>query len=174
MAVIIIFFERLLLFNVIILKLIFFPTTNFFMWNLTWQLIIRDGETIHLCSYAHCLDADCSCKTHKSEFSSHLNHNKPSEITLRFHSGYYHDRYKDLTKVYVTIFIIHLVFTWFILSRHLDKWSIYLWTGISSWVDHCSKCWYCCLQKLVANYCMSFLCKVFAWIEVVRWAGQSG
>ncbi|KAK1413776.1 hypothetical protein QVD17_35559 [Tagetes erecta] len=66
----------------------------------------RDGETIDLYSYAHCLDANCSCKTHKSEFSSHINHDKPPEITLRFHSGYYHDRYKDLTKKFLPELII--------------------------------------------------------------------
>ncbi|XP_076947275.1 uncharacterized protein LOC143619157 [Bidens hawaiensis] len=59
----------------------------------------RDGETLSLCSYAHCMEANCSCKTRKSTDDS-------SKITLRFHSGYYHDRYQELTKEFLPDLII--------------------------------------------------------------------
>ncbi|KAI7757278.1 hypothetical protein M8C21_019189 [Ambrosia artemisiifolia] len=66
----------------------------------------RDGEAISLCSYAHCMEANCCCKTPKSESSSHTNTGKSSKITLRFHSGYYHERYKELTKEFLPDLII--------------------------------------------------------------------
>ncbi|XP_076892845.1 uncharacterized protein LOC143544690 [Bidens hawaiensis] len=59
----------------------------------------RDGETISLSSYAHCMEANCSCKTPISTDDS-------SKITLRFHSGYYHDCYEELTKEFLPDLII--------------------------------------------------------------------
>ncbi|CAH1424692.1 unnamed protein product [Lactuca virosa] len=45
----------------------------------------RDGETITLCSYAHCIEANCTCKSGK---------------------GLYHNRYSDLTKEFIPDLII--------------------------------------------------------------------
>ncbi|KAJ0815428.1 putative Zinc finger, MYND-type [Helianthus annuus] len=66
----------------------------------------RDGETIGLYSYAQCTEANCCCKTLKTEFSSHTNTDTSSKITLRFHSGHYHDRYEELTKEFLPDLII--------------------------------------------------------------------
>nr|GFB41636.1 zinc finger MYND domain-containing protein 15 isoform X1 [Tanacetum cinerariifolium] len=52
--------------------------------------------TVGLCNYAHCMEVNCSCKSGKGEFSS----------IIRLHSGYYHDRYEELTKEFVPDLII--------------------------------------------------------------------
>ncbi|XP_071707633.1 uncharacterized protein [Rutidosis leptorrhynchoides] len=65
-----------------------------------------DGEIIKLCNYMRCMEAKCSCKSGEGEFSSHTTTDKFSPITLRLHSGYYHDRYRDLTKEFLPDLII--------------------------------------------------------------------
>ncbi|KAF5757752.1 hypothetical protein HanXRQr2_Chr17g0830351 [Helianthus annuus] len=70
------------------------------------SLVNRDGETVGLYSYAQCTEANCCCKTPKTEFSSHTNTDTSSKITLRFHSGHYHDRYEELTKEFLPDLII--------------------------------------------------------------------
>ncbi|KAI3505669.1 hypothetical protein L1887_27829 [Cichorium endivia] len=50
----------------------------------------RDGETNGLCRYAHCMEANCSCKSENGEFSS--------TVTISLHSGFYHNRYIEFTK----------------------------------------------------------------------------
>ncbi|GKE11263.1 hypothetical protein Tco_1414814, partial [Tanacetum coccineum] len=47
-----------------------------------------------------------SCKSGKGEFGSDITADKPSAITIRLHSGYYHDRYEELTKEFVPDLII--------------------------------------------------------------------
>ncbi|GKC53029.1 hypothetical protein Tco_1075774, partial [Tanacetum coccineum] len=47
----------------------------------------RDGETIALCSYADCMEVNCSCKSGNAEFGSDTTADKPSAITMRLHSG---------------------------------------------------------------------------------------
>ncbi|XP_023732215.3 uncharacterized protein LOC111880033 isoform X1 [Lactuca sativa] len=66
----------------------------------------RDGETITLCSYAHCIESNCSCKSVKGEFNSHTASDKSSSITINLHSGLYHNRYSDLTKEFIPDLII--------------------------------------------------------------------
>ncbi|GJU28911.1 hypothetical protein Tco_1172500 [Tanacetum coccineum] len=66
----------------------------------------RDGETIALCSYADCLEVNCSCKSGKGEFGLDITADKPSAITIRLHSGYYHNRYEELTKEFVPDLIV--------------------------------------------------------------------
>nr|GFA20023.1 zinc finger MYND domain-containing protein 15 isoform X1 [Tanacetum cinerariifolium] len=66
----------------------------------------RDGETVGLCNYAHCMEVNCSCKSGKGDFSSIKTANNSSTITIRLHSGYYHDRYEELTKEFVPDLII--------------------------------------------------------------------
>nr|GEV72285.1 zinc finger MYND domain-containing protein 15 isoform X1 [Tanacetum cinerariifolium] len=66
----------------------------------------RDGETVGLCNYAHCMEVNCSCKSGKGEFSSIKTANNSSTITIRLHSGYYLDRYEELTKEFVPDLII--------------------------------------------------------------------
>ncbi|KAI3720277.1 hypothetical protein L6452_21190 [Arctium lappa] len=66
----------------------------------------RDGETISLYSYAHCVETNCSCKSGKGEFSSHTATDKSAAITIRLHSGCYHDRYRELTKEFLPELII--------------------------------------------------------------------
>ncbi|KAJ9563907.1 hypothetical protein OSB04_009067 [Centaurea solstitialis] len=66
----------------------------------------RDGETTTLYSYARCVETDCSCKSGKGEFSSHTTPDKSSTITIRLHSGCYHDRYRELTKEFLPDLII--------------------------------------------------------------------
>ncbi|KAL4586894.1 hypothetical protein LXL04_011541 [Taraxacum kok-saghyz] len=58
----------------------------------------RNGERTTLCSYAHCTEVDCRCKSSKSEFIS--------PITVTLHSGFYHDRYTQLTKEFIPDLII--------------------------------------------------------------------
>nr|XP_043624697.1 zinc finger MYND domain-containing protein 15 isoform X2 [Erigeron canadensis] len=66
----------------------------------------RDGETINLCSYPHCIEASCCCKSGKGEFTSRTTSEISSAITIRLHSGYYHDRYVELTKEFLPDIII--------------------------------------------------------------------
>ncbi|KAL5725306.1 hypothetical protein ACHQM5_008463 [Ranunculus cassubicifolius] len=48
----------------------------------------RDGEMICMCSYSHCLEESCICKSEKR-----------SGVTLKLRRGFYHDVYRDITKV---------------------------------------------------------------------------
>ncbi|THG12536.1 hypothetical protein TEA_000015 [Camellia sinensis var. sinensis] len=57
----------------------------------------RDGEKIDLYNYAHCIETDCICKSSSENLSLHVS-GKSSEVRLRLHSGYYHDRYRDIAK----------------------------------------------------------------------------
>ncbi|TXG56379.1 hypothetical protein EZV62_017692 [Acer yangbiense] len=58
----------------------------------------RDGEKINLCSYAHCTDADCICKSSSDNFDRSLGTVRSSAVTLQLHKGFYHDRYRDIAK----------------------------------------------------------------------------
>lgn len=55
----------------------------------------RDGERIDLYWYAQCNETDCVCKSSDKDFSSGAS---TLGLTVRLHSGYYHDRYRDLAK----------------------------------------------------------------------------
>lgn len=72
--------------------------------HLKWILLVlfekdRDGEMIELCNYAHCLDKDCTCKSTSETANGVVHTSKPSAVTLHLRSGFYHDRYRDMTKV---------------------------------------------------------------------------
>ncbi|XP_059655977.1 uncharacterized protein LOC132302979 isoform X2 [Cornus florida] len=58
----------------------------------------RDGERINLHSYAHCIETDCICKSSTENFSSRTSTSKSSAVVLRLHTGYYHDRFRDIAK----------------------------------------------------------------------------
>uniref|UniRef100_A0A6N2N397 MYND-type domain-containing protein n=1 Tax=Salix viminalis TaxID=40686 RepID=A0A6N2N397_SALVM len=58
----------------------------------------RDGEKISLCSYAHCLDADCMCNFSIENLSQIANTGKSTSVTLQLRSGFYHERYRDLAE----------------------------------------------------------------------------
>ncbi|KAJ6721833.1 ZINC ION BINDING PROTEIN [Salix viminalis] len=58
----------------------------------------RDGEKISLCSYAHCLDADCMCNFSSENLSQIANTGKSTSVTLQLRSGFYHERYRDLAE----------------------------------------------------------------------------
>ncbi|PWA97058.1 zinc ion binding protein [Artemisia annua] len=51
----------------------------------------RDGETVGLCNYAHCMEVNCSCKSGKGEFNSNTTANNSSAITIRLHSEFVPD-----------------------------------------------------------------------------------
>lgn len=52
---------------------------------------LRDGEKLELERYAQCFDGSCSCKSSSPERkSSHTN----STLTLKFHKGFYHEKYR--------------------------------------------------------------------------------
>ncbi|XP_063936789.1 uncharacterized protein LOC108196101 isoform X2 [Daucus carota subsp. sativus] len=55
----------------------------------------RDGERIDLHQYAQCNETDCICKSSHRESSSAAS---TLGVAVRLHSGYYHDRYRDLAK----------------------------------------------------------------------------
>ncbi|KAL5720357.1 hypothetical protein ACHQM5_013033 [Ranunculus cassubicifolius] len=48
----------------------------------------RDGEMICMCSYSHCLEESCICKSEKR-----------SGVMLKLRRGFYHDVYREITKV---------------------------------------------------------------------------
>ncbi|KAJ6719531.1 ZINC ION BINDING PROTEIN [Salix purpurea] len=58
----------------------------------------RDGEKISLCSYAHCLDADCICNFSSENLSQIANTGKSTSMTLQLRSGFYHERYRSLAE----------------------------------------------------------------------------
>ncbi|KAJ6313330.1 hypothetical protein OIU76_011100 [Salix suchowensis] len=58
----------------------------------------RDGEKISLCSYAHCLDADCICNFSSENLSQIANTGKSTSVTLQLRSGFYHERYRELAE----------------------------------------------------------------------------
>ncbi|XP_057507945.1 uncharacterized protein LOC130790896 isoform X1 [Actinidia eriantha] len=57
----------------------------------------RDSERIELYSYARCVETDCICKSSIENLSLNAS-GKSSVVRLRLHSGYYHDRYRDIAK----------------------------------------------------------------------------
>ncbi|KAM2781840.1 hypothetical protein COP1_011545 [Malus domestica] len=57
-----------------------------------------DGEMVALSDYAHCLDRDCICKSSSETVSGDVHTSEPSAVTLHLRSGFYHDRYMDITK----------------------------------------------------------------------------
>lgn len=59
----------------------------------------RNGETINLCSYAKCLQMDCVCKSSSKDVDRDVYSNKHPRLTLKLWRGFYHDCYKDITKV---------------------------------------------------------------------------
>lgn len=65
----------------------------------------RDGERINLCNYAHCLETDCICKSLSENLSWDVQTSRTSKVTLQLRRGFYHDRYRDIAKVF---FLIHL------------------------------------------------------------------
>lgn len=62
--------------------------------------MIRDGEKIDLCSYAHCTDSDCICKSPSEELECSVGTVRSSAVTLQLRKGFYNDRYRDIIKVY--------------------------------------------------------------------------
>lgn len=73
-------------------------------------LVSRNGEIINLCSYAHCADADCICKSSSENFSSTTGMIKSSVVTLQLHKGFYHDCYGDIVKVSFSLCTLHACF----------------------------------------------------------------
>ncbi|KAF9673485.1 hypothetical protein SADUNF_Sadunf10G0029200 [Salix dunnii] len=62
------------------------------------QRLYWDGEKIVLCSYAHCLDADCICNFSSENLSQIAITGKSTSVTLQLRSGFYHERYRDLAE----------------------------------------------------------------------------
>ncbi|CAK7332755.1 unnamed protein product [Dovyalis caffra] len=60
----------------------------------------RDGEKIVLCSCAHCMDADCICKSSSENLSRVATTGKSTSMTIQLRSGFYHDHYRDLAEVF--------------------------------------------------------------------------
>ncbi|KAM7484287.1 hypothetical protein LguiA_000296 [Lonicera macranthoides] len=58
----------------------------------------RDGEIIELDGYAPCDETNCLCKSSEENLRLCASTGKPSAVTLMLHAGYYHDRYRDVTK----------------------------------------------------------------------------
>ncbi|KAJ9172103.1 hypothetical protein P3X46_015384 [Hevea brasiliensis] len=58
----------------------------------------RDGQKIDLCSYAHCLDTDCICRSLSENVNRGAVTDKSSNVTVQLHRGYYHDRYRDFAE----------------------------------------------------------------------------
>ncbi|XP_019158091.1 PREDICTED: zinc finger MYND domain-containing protein 15 [Ipomoea nil] len=58
----------------------------------------RDGEVIALHSYCHCIETDCECKSLNINVDSCSSMDKSCPVMLHLCAGYYHDRYKDLSK----------------------------------------------------------------------------
>ncbi|CAH9085325.1 unnamed protein product [Cuscuta europaea] len=58
----------------------------------------RDGEKIDLYSYCQCAETDCECKYLNTSCDSYTLTNNSYPVTLHLYSGYYHDRYRDLSK----------------------------------------------------------------------------
>ncbi|OVA09116.1 zinc finger protein [Macleaya cordata] len=59
---------------------------------------IRDGESIDLCSYAHCVDRGCSCSSQSENADRGISDGRTSAVILQLHKGFYHDRYRDIKK----------------------------------------------------------------------------
>lgn len=72
--------------------------------------MIRNGERIVLRDYAHCTETNCKCKCSTESFGLTSLQTGSSAITLKLHTGYYHDCYKDLLKVTQTTFIFAICF----------------------------------------------------------------
>lgn len=70
--------------------------------------MIRDGEKIYLCSYAHCTDSDCICKSPSEELDHSVGTVRSSAVTLHLHKGFYHDCFRDIIKVYSSALLRHL------------------------------------------------------------------
>ncbi|KAF3632592.1 putative metalloendoproteinase 1-like [Capsicum annuum] len=70
----------------------------------------RNGERIVLRDYAHCTETNCKCKCSTESFGLTSLQTGSSAITLKLHTGYYHDCYKDLLKVTQTTFIFAICF----------------------------------------------------------------
>lgn len=139
-------------------------------------LMNRDGEKIDLCNYAHCSDSDCICKSSSEKFSWSACTVRSSSVTLQLHRGFYHERYRDIAKVSSPAVHIHnaCIFLLFLslFFQSPSSWKCCvclvaflafshkfsdLSTGFISSFSHCSKCWHCCLFKLVVNYCMPLI-----------------
>lgn len=65
----------------------------------------RDGERINLCNYAHCLEADCICKSSSENLSWDVPTRRTAKVTLQLRRGFYHDRYRDIAKVSFLIYL---------------------------------------------------------------------
>ncbi|KAL4015884.1 zinc finger MYND domain-containing protein 15 isoform X1 [Cucumis melo var. makuwa] len=57
-----------------------------------------NGKTIHLCSFAKCLQMDCVCKSSCKDVDRNVYSNKYPRLVLKLQTGFYHDCYKDITK----------------------------------------------------------------------------
>ncbi|XP_022861435.1 zinc finger MYND domain-containing protein 15 isoform X4 [Olea europaea var. sylvestris] len=57
-----------------------------------------DDEKIYVYSYAKCNQIDCQCKYSVENLSQHVYEGDSSAVILRFHAGFYHDRYRDIAK----------------------------------------------------------------------------
>ncbi|TVU39210.1 hypothetical protein EJB05_12618, partial [Eragrostis curvula] len=68
----------------------------------------RDGEVVSIPRYAHCSDESCCCKSGSEDLTS-------SPVTLKLWKGFYHERYRDIMKVFLTVTFLlnsnpHLIF----------------------------------------------------------------
>ncbi|XP_058080162.1 uncharacterized protein LOC131228497 isoform X2 [Magnolia sinica] len=59
---------------------------------------IRDGERINLYNYAHCVDADCTCKSAGENANWRVSNGRTSLVALQLWSGFYHDRCQEIVK----------------------------------------------------------------------------
>jgi hypothetical protein len=97
----------------------------------------RDGEVVSISRYAHCSDESCCCKS--STGSEDLN---CGAVTLKLWKGFYHERYRDIMKVFSTITFLLLINV---------KPSIILATSIMS-VDQKSR--YTILYPVMPSVCI--------------------
>lgn len=64
-----------------------------------FNLMNRDGDKVDLYSYAHCIEEDCTCKSENESTSCGIGTRISSAVTLQLHRGFYHDRFRDISKV---------------------------------------------------------------------------
>ncbi|XP_072959742.1 uncharacterized protein [Typha angustifolia] len=59
--------------------------------------LLRDGETINISKYASCSEESCRCKS-SCTGSGKIGSSGTTTVTLKLRKGFYHDRYRDISK----------------------------------------------------------------------------
>lgn len=54
--------------------------------------------TLNLCKYVSCSEESCPCKSSCIDSGAGGSNGQTSKVTIKFHKGYYHDRYIDIIK----------------------------------------------------------------------------